>query len=511
MRLAGRLLALLTAVEGPQTYAALRIGLGALVIANVSTLWPHIDYLYGDLGIAPAARVCGGEPARLSILCHLPEWGPQVVLVAFTIAALAFTLGLATRVSGISTMVLYASLWARGSTSWAGEHVFADFLFLLCFARCGEAWSLDRWLRARREGPTAWRAVPSWPRYLMILQLTLCLGVNGWIKSGEEWRSGDALHYVLAADRYHRFPPWTLLATLGPTMMRAWTHLAWLTERCFPLVAFGLLLRPWLRSRGAPRPWLRVIDWLLGRRVWAPLAVALLLGITVLLNIGWFAPATAVAVLCLFRGDELGRLLTRTFRLAPAPAPVYAPSAPLSWRLLFPGLFMLWHGWVITTHAIRPLTGELVVPSIAAVMAKYERYTGTTQYWQMFSPGIARQNHLLRVVVVTADGERVDAPSDLDMLDHGRRIKIGYDRRQKIHAMLIQREAKRARTAHARWVCNTWRDASGRPPTEVVLIRVDELLPPPAWPATHGAVDPHDGETMVPREKPLTALPCPVP
>jgi len=33
---------IVTDVEGPQTYAALRIGLGALLIANVSTLWPHL-------------------------------------------------------------------------------------------------------------------------------------------------------------------------------------------------------------------------------------------------------------------------------------------------------------------------------------------------------------------------------------------------------------------------------------------------------------------------------------
>jgi len=511
LQVARSLLQLLAAVESPQTYAALRIGLGILVIANVSTLWPHIDYLYGDLGIAPAARVCGQEMARLSILCHLPSWGPQALLGVFTVVALAFTLGLATRLSGILTVVLYASLWARGMMSWAGEHVFADFLFILCFARCGEAYSLDRWLRNRRGGPTAWRPVPSWPRYLMILQLALCLGVNGWVKSGEEWRSGEALHYVLANDRYHRFPPWTLLAALGPTLMRGLTYVVWLTERCFALVVLGLVLRPWLRSRGAPGPWLRVADWLLGRRVWATLAVGVLLGITVLLNIGWFAPATAVAVLCLFRGDELGRLV-RTIRPDRAPAPMCEPAAPpLSWRLALPGLFMVWHGCGITTHAIQPLTGPLGVPSLASAINTYERYTGTMQYWQMFSPGIARQNHLLRVVVVTGDGQRLDAPSDLDLLDHGRRIKLGYDRRQKIHSKLLERDNTRLRKAHARWVCNTWRDASGQPPAEVVLLRIDELLPRPSWSATYGAVDPHDRDAMVPREKELTTVRCTAP
>jgi len=499
----------LTAVESPQTYAALRIGLGALVIANVSTLWPHLDYLYGDLGVAPAARVCGQGMARLSLLCHLPSWGPQVFLAVFTLVALAFTLGLATRVSGILTVALFASLWWRGSTSWAGEHFFADFLFILCFARCGEAYSLDRWLRLRRGGSTAWRAVPSWPRYLLILQVALCLGVNGWAKSGEEWRSGEALHYVLANDRYPRFPPWTLLATLGPALLRGLTYVVWLTERCFPLVVLGLLLRPWLRRRGAPILALRVADWLLGRRIWATLAVALLLGITLLLNIGWFAPATAVAILCLFRGDELGRLIARIHR---GPTHACEPDThPLSWRLLLPGLFVLWHAWVISTRAIVPLTGELVVAPIATAMTTYQQLTGTTQYWQMFSPGIERQNHLLRVVVITADGQRIDAPSDLDLLAHGHRIKFGYDRRHKIHATLLARRSSALYTAHARWVCNTWRDTSGQAPAKVVLIRVDERLPPPSWPAIHGAVDPHDSEAMRPREVELLTLSCTTP
>lgn len=490
-------------VESPQTYALLRIGLGALVIANVSTLWPILEYLYSDHGLVPAARVCGRGMANLSVLCHLPpDWGPQAFLVGFTAITTAFTLGLATRVTGVLTVVLHASLWWRTTyVSWAGEHCFADFLFILCFARCGEAYSIDRWLRGRRGA--AWTPVPSWPRYLLILQVTLCLGVNGWAKWGEEWRSGTALHYVLANDRFHRFPSWTLLHTLGPTIMRALTYVAWLTERCFPLVVLGLLIRPWLRRASAPGAVLRIADWLLGRRLWAPLAIALLLGITTLLNVGWFVPATAVAVLCLFRGDELGRLLPGARALDPA-----APRKP--WRLVAAALFVSWHGWVITTRAIVPLTGETVAEPIVSAMLGYQQLTGTNQYWRMFSPGVPRHSLLLRVVVVTADGDSVDAWSDLDLLDHGRRINFPYDRRQKVHAVLTDhgRNNETLRTAHARWVCHGWRDATGRPPAQVVLSRIEESLISPHWSRYYGPVDPHEVSGMPPREVELTRIRC---
>ncbi len=494
---------IVTDVESPQTYALLRIGLGALVIANISTLWPLLEYLYSDHGMVPAARVCGRGMANLSILCHLPpDWGPQAFLVGFTAIATAFTLGLATRITGVLTVLLYASLWWRTTyVSWAGEHFFADFLFILCFARCGEAYSIDRWLRGRRATP--WTPVPSWPRYLLILQVALCLGVNGWAKWGEEWRSGEALNYVFANDRFHRFPPWTLLHTLGATLLRGLTYVAWLTERCFPLVVLGLVVRPWLRQAGAPGAVLRIADWLLGRRLWAPLAIALLLGITTLLNVGWFVPATAVAVLCLFRGDELGRL-PGARALGPA-----TPRKP--WRLIAAGVFALWHGWVITTRAIVPLVGETVAEPIVSAMLGYQRLTGTNQYWRMFSPGVPRHSFLLRVVVTTADGKSVDTWSDLDLLDHGRRINLPYDRRQKIHAAMTERNNGKLRRAHARWVCHRWRDAAGRPPVEVVLSRIDEPLISPHWSRYHGPVDPHEVATPPPREVELTTLRCDAP
>ncbi|MBL8972869.1 MAG: hypothetical protein JNK56_19940, partial [Myxococcales bacterium] len=333
----------MVAVETPQTYGALRICLGTLALVNLATLWPHLDYLYGDFGVAPA-QTCNEGLARLSLLCHVPA---RAFLAALMAAALAFTLGLCTRVSGILTVVLHASLWSRSMVSYAGEQVFADFLLLLCLARCGEAYSLDRWWRSG----TVWTLVPSWPRYLMVLQLALCLGVNGWAKTGTTWRDGEALYYTLALDRYHTFPPWGLFAALGLDGIRWWTWAAWCIERGFPLVLLGLLIRPWLR--GAPGWLRRLADWALGRRVWAPLAAGMMLGIMALMRIGWFAAATAVAVLCLFRGDELGRVFA-ALRRAPGPAQVVAEAPRPVWSMVAAGVFACWHGWTITTRALLP-------------------------------------------------------------------------------------------------------------------------------------------------------------
>lgn len=487
-----------TAVEAPHTYAALRIGLGALVIANIATLWPHLDYLYGDLGVSPASAACRGGMARLSLLCHLPAWGPPAVITLFTVVALAFTLGLWTRATTVLTTFLYATIWWRSGVSWAGEHVFADFLLILCFARCGEVWSLDRVLRRRRRDHSL-RAVPSWPRNLMILQLALCFGVNGWVKSGATWSSGDAIYYVLAHDRYHRFPPWALLDALGLSLIRVLTWTAWLTERGFPLVVVGLLLRPRLRPGSFAR---RLADWTLGRRIWATLAAGTMLGITTLLCLGWFVPATAVAVLCLFRGDELARLFDRS-----APPPV-APPPHRRALVIAAAVFTGWHGWTIASRALVPLAGETVAAPIVDVMQTYQRATNTNQHWRMFSPDVPKRGWYLRVLAITADGEQHDAPSDLDLLEHGRRLNFGYDRRQKIHSNLVEKKSESLRNAHARWVCRTWRAPSGEPPVEVVIHRIDEPLPAPAWTAERGAADPHELTAAETREVQLTRLAC---
>ena len=141
-------------------------------------------------------------------------------------------------------------------------------------------------------------------------------------------------------------------------------------------------------------------------------------------------------------------------------------------------------------------------------MLGYQQLTGTNQYWRMFSPGVWRHSILLRVVVIAADGERVDAWSDLDLLDHGRRINVLYDRRQKVHAALTERNNHKLRTAHARWVCHTWRDAAGQPPAEVVLSRIEELLPSPSWARYYGPGDPHDLAAMLTREVELSTVRC---
>lgn len=476
--------------EAPHTHAVLRIGLGLLVIANVWTLWPHVDYLYGDLGVSPADTACGEGLARLSLLCHLPGWGPQVVIVLFTVVALALTAGLWTRISCILTTALYATIWWRSRVSWAGDHVFADFLFLLCFARSGEVWSLDRLLR-RRRGDESLRFVPSWPRYLIVLQLALCLGLNGWMKYGSTWSSGDALFLVLAHDRYHRFPPWALLDALGPAVTQAMTLFGRFAERGFPLVILGLAARPWLRALGAPRRLLHAADWTLGRRVWASLGACTLLSIAVLLNVGWFPLATAVAVVSLFRGDELARLADRSALRTLAPA---RPRARVA--VVLAAVFAGWHGLVITTRALVPLTGETVAAPLARLMDRYQQMINNSQYWELFAPNVPSRGHYLRVLAITADGERHDGPSDLDLLDRGQSIKLGYDRRYRIYGFLLDKRGAPLRSPHARWVCRTWRSPSGAPPVEVSLVMISGPLP--SWTDVLGSADPR--ETVADRE-----------
>ena len=82
------------------------------------------------------------------------------------------------------------------------------------------------------------------------------------------------------------------------------------------------------------------------------------------------------------------------------------------------------------------------------------------------------------------------------------------DRRQKIYATMLAPKDHKRREAHGRWVCHTWRSPAGQAPHAVDILRIEETIPPPTWPVTHGALDPHTVTDMDRREVALTTVHC---
>lgn len=489
----------LTVHEDPRTFGLFRILLGVLLLANVGALWPHAEYLYGDIGVMPAQEVCGDGIRVLSAMCHLPGTvGAHVVLGGFMVSTLAFILGLYTRVAKWTTAFLFLSIVLRNGVALAGEQVFGNFLFLLCLSRCGAAYSVDAWLRRRRLGGVeVLPCVPAWPRHLMVLQLCLAYGVAGWAKTGQTWVEGTSFYYVLANDRWFRFEPWWLLSTFGTHLLRGATWGAWWFERLFPLVGLGLLLGGRLR-------WLRVVG---SRWIWATLSLVFTGTLAVLTNIGWFVPATMAATLVLFRGDEVGLVMARLRRHAFVAAAPCERTGP-TWRTQLLAAFVGWHALAMLVNSFSlPHLRAPIPEALRSATRSWGRITNTFQFWGMFSPNAPVSRSWLVVDVVTEDGSVEPAFDDRKLIGERRHPYVFVDRRQKAHAKV--RSARDGyRDRHARYVCRTWRDAHGRAPAQVVLSAWHWPLPDPRFMAAHGPIDPRPFGERYRREEELHRRRC---
>jgi uncharacterized membrane protein YphA (DoxX/SURF4 family) len=207
-------------------------------------------------------------------------------LVVFEIAMVMFIVGFQTKWIKWVAWFLYMGIILRNTLFWeATENVYRVFFFYLLLSRCGEGWSVDNWLRCRKlrkqgrlsmpGGPgngagavveiegnggakssrflePIYRAIPSWPRMFVILNIAVLYCATGTLKNGPVWTSGDAFYYAFNLDHFYRMPPQQLSAYFGTTLFRINTWVVHWWESLFPLVVFGMILR-WHRREKIPR------------------------------------------------------------------------------------------------------------------------------------------------------------------------------------------------------------------------------------------------------------------
>lgn len=291
----------------PRSVAVFRIVFGLFTLFNVNGLWELFEYLFTDEGIFPTdvaqqvrARAQfagygegGYEPAGFFDLQAVWAWvsGSNHSLLLFDSSPTAFWIQLAVfEVSMVMFIVGFQTKWVkwvawfsfhsitlRNTLYWEGtENIYRCFLFYLALSRCGEAYSVDNWLRVRRlrregrlsevGGPGGgagvpvspacpqglepiYRSIPAWPRWLMMIQTAIVYGYAGPTKNGDVWRAGDAFYYAFNLDHFYRFPPQTMSAWFGTNLFRLNSHVVHYWQMFFPLVLVGLVLR-WVRKEG---------------------------------------------------------------------------------------------------------------------------------------------------------------------------------------------------------------------------------------------------------------------
>lgn len=167
--------------EDPRLWALMRIGLGLITIQNFWNLNMHWRMLWTDEGMFTAEEAhrrlgrtaLSGWSEVEGFFDHWAllkfAWGkysllyihsdPKFVfayLAVLYIALLLFTIGWRARVTGVVCMLLINSLYNRNAVYLEGhDTVFRAMWFMILFARTDEAWSIDNWIRRRREARLA--------------------------------------------------------------------------------------------------------------------------------------------------------------------------------------------------------------------------------------------------------------------------------------------------------------------------------------------------------------------
>ena len=245
------------------TIALMRICAGAMLFSTHLVWTLELDAFLGAQGFIPveAAKGFYGDsyPWAFSYLWYVESSSALWALHIVGLVVLAmFTLGLFTRVTSILTFVIALSYVHRTPGALFGlDQINTMLATYLMLAPCGGAYSLDRWLAARRAGerdrsqsPLLDTLPPHAPSIaanvaIRLTQVHMCViyffaGLGKL--QGDSWWHGDAL-WGAAANLEYQTVDLTWLADY-PTLTAALTQLTAYWELFFCVLVWIRLLRP---------------------------------------------------------------------------------------------------------------------------------------------------------------------------------------------------------------------------------------------------------------------------
>jgi len=384
--------------------AALRVGLGLLLVADLLGRARDLRAFYTDFGVLPRAALADLS-AEWWFSVHALSgdlWFQAALFVVAGAAALALTLGYRTRTAAALSWVLLVSLHNRNPVVLNGGDVLLRMLLLWAvFLPLGERWAVDA--RRRDRPPRAW--VVSLATAGLLLQVVTMYTVNAALKlSGDLWLSGAAIEYVFSLEQFTT-PLGDLLAS-APALLVA-LDAVWLA-----LVTTSVLL---VVLRGWPR---------------AAFAAALAgghLSMYLTMHLGLFPFVSCVALLAVLpsRVWDAAEHTVRdrvpdrdpvaaADRLLPA-LPRLPPPGPTRERLFAVGaavvLVLALAGNVQPATVERDRLPDAVDPALDAADALEPAIalTRTDQYWTMFAPEPLRVDGWYVAPARLANGSTVDA------------------------------------------------------------------------------------------------------
>ncbi|WP_232688743.1 HTTM domain-containing protein [Halobacterium zhouii] len=262
--------------------AAFRVGVGALLLADLLLRARHLKAFYTDQGVLPRAVLAEQYPTFAAFSLHAlsgAAWFQVVLFAVAGVAALALLIGYRTTLATVVSLVLLVSLHARNPVVLnGGDSLFRQLLFWSVFLPLGTRWSVDARHRqaaneqstpsgasaatqadrtSSKEGEVAgqsggpadhWTAlaprVTSVASAALLVQVVLVYVVNAVLKlRGDAWLSGDAVRVVFALDQFTVFLGDALAQY--PAVLEVASHVWLVLLVCSPLL---LVVTGWRRA-----------------------------------------------------------------------------------------------------------------------------------------------------------------------------------------------------------------------------------------------------------------------
>jgi hypothetical protein len=212
---------------------AARILLGGALFFTYARRLPLASELFGPAGLGGAdfyARIPAAPALNPRVLepftwlRFVPsEAAITLVCALAALAALAFAVGLRTRLAGAAALGLHLLLYARNpfvyEGSWA-EYIHGPLLYTV-LAPVGAKLSLDAWraTRAGRPAAASWLG-PAWPLRLFQIHVCCMYVAAAWSRLDKEsWLTGELVFVALSGATHSRlaidWDAWRPLLALG--------------------------------------------------------------------------------------------------------------------------------------------------------------------------------------------------------------------------------------------------------------------------------------------------------
>lgn len=409
--------------------AAVRIGVGLLLLLDVANRWPDLAAHYSDEGVLPrsarwALLVDFGLSGWTSLhMLSGAAWFQGMLFLATAAAACCLLVGYRTRVATVACFVLLFSLHARNPlVLQCGDTLLRCLLFWCLCLPLGAVWSID----AHRYGerPSAMR-ITSAGSVALLLQLCYVYLFTAILKTDPSWRRDfSAIYYALHHD--HFTSRWGYALLNYPALLPPLTLASWLLEWAGPFLLFCPIATG--RIRGT------IVAAFIGFH----------LGLAVTMELGLF-PYYCICYWLVFlpssvwdRVDRMllsvkhaGGLLVRTIhrnalaqfgRIQQGAMPTLAagmlfrpitrtqrPRSPASveWRPLRDSLVVFLLAYV-TLLNLRRTNGDWFATIVRGPLAHVARATGLDQCWCMFATGPHEFGGWLVFRGTLADGREVN-------------------------------------------------------------------------------------------------------